>query len=334
MAMAVLEQSAAIAGSLRWHGQSELLMKSSRTGEHYGSRLPHHTGGVSLFRNGSKAQDLTGLLSLCRRSTVKALAAPAQAAPVSDPVLQEALKRAVAKKAVELVKPGMIVGLGTGSTSSMAIEELGKLISKGKLKDVIGVPTSYQSRVLARQFGVKTVDLNDVNHIDLAFDGADEVEASMNLIKGGGAAHTMEKVVDNMSGKCVILVDQTKVVSELGLSFPLPVEVLPYAISPVLRSLVALGGVPEIRSALRKDGPVITDLGNMVVDVRFPEGIKDPAALECSINMIPGVVENGLFIGIADSVLVATHDGEEITIVELAEFVKSLSTASQESAKT
>lgn len=242
------------------------------------------------------------------------------------------MKRAVAKKVVELIKPGMVVGLGTGSTSSLAIEEIGKLIQKGKLKDITGVGVSYQSRVLARQFGVKTADLNDVNTIDLAFDGADEVDSSMNLIKGGGAAHTMAKVVDTMAKQCVIIVDQSKIVSELGLTFPVPVEVLPQALSPVLRKLVALGGVPEIRSALRKDGPVITDLGNMVVDVRFPEGIKDPGTLEKEINMIPGVVENGLFIGVVHSVLVATQDGDDISVLELAEFVRSLESAKAESA--
>lgn len=262
------------------------------------------------------------------------ISAEAVAAPRVDPGLQNSLKRAVARKVVELVKPGMILGLGTGSTSSLAIEELGKLIQQGKLKDIVGVGMSYQSRVLARQFGVKTTDLNDVNTIDLAFDGADEVDASMNLIKGGGAAHTMAKVVDSMAKQCIIIVDQSKIVSELGLAFPVPVEVLPPAISPVLRRLVALGGVPEIRSALRKDGPVITDLGNMVVDVRFPEAIKDPAALEQSINMIPGVVENGLFVGVANSVLVATQDGDDIAIVELAEFVNSLRSAKEAAAST
>lgn len=241
-----------------------------------------------------------------------------------DPVLQDSLKRAVAKRAVELVKPGMVIGLGTGSTASLAIEELGKLVQQGKLKDVLGVGTSYQSRVLARQFGVKTVDLNDVIQIDIAFDGADEVDPSMNILKGGGAAHTMGKVIDTMAKKSVILVDQSKVVFELGQIFPVPVEVLPPAISPVLRQLVALGGVPEIRSALRKDGPVITDFGNMVVDVRFPEGIKDPADLEKRIKLIPGVVENGLATGVASSVLVATQDGDDIVIVELDDFVKSL----------
>jgi ribose 5-phosphate isomerase A len=198
-----------------------------------------------------------------------------------------------------------------------------------QLKDIVGVPTSYQSRVLARQFGVKTVDLNDVNHVDIAFDGADEVDASMNIIKGAGAAHTMEKVVDSIAKQCVILVDQSKVVSKLGLAFSLPVEVLPFALSPVLRALVNLGGVPEIRTALRKDGPVITELGNMVVDVRFADGINNPAELENKINMIPGVVENGLFVNVAHKVFVATKDGEEILIVELAEFVASLKSANE-----
>uniref|UniRef100_A0A0D6QX18 ribose-5-phosphate isomerase n=1 Tax=Araucaria cunninghamii TaxID=56994 RepID=A0A0D6QX18_ARACU len=256
------------------------------------------------------------------------------AAPAIEPIQQNILKRAVAKRAMELVKPGMVIGLGTGSTASMAIEELGKLVQQGKLKDVIGVGTNYQSRILARQFGVKTVDLNDVNRIDIAFDGADEVDSSMNVLKGGGAAHTMGKVVDTMTKSCVILVDQSKVVSELGLTFPVPVEVIPQAISPVLRQLVTLGGVPEIRNALRKDGPVITDLGNMVVDVSFPEGIKDPASLEQKINLIPGVVENGLLTGVATSVLVATQDGDDITVVELDEFVKSLRSVNEVHSET
>ncbi|KAL3698200.1 hypothetical protein R1sor_012276 [Riccia sorocarpa] len=216
---------------------------------------------------------------------------------------QDPLKRAVAKKAVELVK------------------------------DIQAVATSYQARVLARQFGVKTVDLNDVNVIDIAFDGADEVDGQMNVIKGGGTAHTMEKVVNTMAKKTVLLVDQSKVVPQLGLTFPVPVEVLPFAISPVLRSLVDLGGEPEIRVALRKDGPVITDLGNMVVDVRFPGGIKDPAELERHINMIPGVVENGLFIGIVQTVLVATKDAEETLIIDLADYVKNMQSAKEDEEK-
>ncbi|CAM6122739.1 unnamed protein product [Calypogeia fissa] len=299
----------------------------SFVGEQIGCRKAQQNRGFTL----AAAQPLlTGRFR--KNARVFAQTTAASPAPVLDPELQDSLKRAVAKKAVELVKAGNVVGLGTGSTASMAIEELGKRIQAGKLKDVVAVGTSYQARVLARQFGVKTVDLNDVNHIDIAFDGADEVDRSMNLIKGGGAAHTLEKVVDTMAKQVVILVDQSKVVSELGLSFPVPVEVLPPAISPVLRSLVAIGGEPEIRSALRKDGPVITDLGNMIVDVRFPNGIKDAAALEREINNIPGVVENGLFVGIVNTVLVAARDGDETTIVELADFVQSLPTKEEAAA--
>ncbi|XP_043693447.1 ribose-5-phosphate isomerase A-like [Telopea speciosissima] len=235
---------------------------------------------------------------------------------------QDASKRALAKKAVGLVKSGMVVGLGTGSTASLAIEELGRLLSQGKLKDVVAVGANYQSRVLARQFGVKTVDLNDVNNIDIALDGADEVDLNKNLLKGGGAAHTMQKVLDSMAKECIILVDQSKVVLQLGSTFPVPVEVLPPAISPVLRRLVTLGGVPEIRSALRKDGPVITDLGNMMVDVSFPNGIQNPAELEKSINMIPGVIDNGIISGVASSVMVAIQDRDDVLVMSLEEFAK------------
>eukprot|EP00271_Cylindrocystis_brebissonii_P018413 TRINITY_DN5199_c0_g1_i1.p1 TRINITY_DN5199_c0_g1~~TRINITY_DN5199_c0_g1_i1.p1 ORF type:complete len:347 (+),score=67.38 TRINITY_DN5199_c0_g1_i1:95-1042(+) len=260
---------------------------------------------------------------LTRVACTASLAEDATAVKI-DPTVQEELKRAAAKKAASLVKPGSIVGIGTGSTACMAIEELGKL----KVKDVSAVVTSFQARIFARQFGVRTVDLNDVNHIDLAIDGADEVDASMNLIKGGGAAHTLEKVVDTMAKETVIIVDQSKVVAKLGTTFPVPIEVLPPAISPVLRDLLALGGAPEIRSALRKDGPVMTDLGHMIVDVRFPDGIDDVAAMEKAINNIPGVVENGLFVGVVQKVLVACQDGDKSTVVELAEFVKSMAPAS------
>ncbi|XP_019055064.1 PREDICTED: uncharacterized protein LOC104607784 isoform X2 [Nelumbo nucifera] len=238
--------------------------------------------------NGTKSSDSK------RRSLSLSISAVSQNA--TNPEAQDALKRALAKKAVGLVKPGMVVGLGTGSTASLATEELGRLIRKGKLKDVVAVGANYQSRVLARQFGVKTVDLNDVNNIDIAFDGVDEVDLNKNLLKGGGAAHTMQKV-----------------------------EVLPSAISPVLRRLVTLGGVPEIRSALRKDGPVITDLGNMVVDVSFPNGIQNPSELEKNINMIPGVVENGIVSGVATTVLVAIQDGENVIVMNLEEFAEIIS---------
>ncbi|ERM98102.1 hypothetical protein AMTR_s00095p00013730 [Amborella trichopoda] len=182
------------------------------------------------------------LLQLKSKTSSLSVSADSHSQSLTTPEAQDALKRALARRAVGLVKSGMVIGLGTGSTASLAIEELGKIIAQGKLKDVTAVGANYQSRVLARQFGVKTVDLNDVNYIDIAFDGADEVDVNKNILKGGGAAHTLQKVVDSMANECVILVDQSKVVLQLGSTFPVAVEVLPPAITPVLRRLISLGG--------------------------------------------------------------------------------------------
>ncbi|XP_050245257.1 uncharacterized protein LOC126693353 isoform X2 [Quercus robur] len=238
-----------------------------------------------------------------------------------DWLTQDVFKLALAKKAVELVKSGMVIGLGTGGTS-LVIEELGKLIGEGKLKDIVAVGANYHSRLLAKQFGLRTVDLNDVDNIDIVFDGVDEVDFNKNLLKGGEAAHTVQKVVYSMANVCIILAEHTKVVHRLGSKFPVAVEVLPLATSPVSRRLIALGGVPEIRSALRKDGPVITDLGNMIIDVSFPNGIQNPAELEKNINVIPGVVDNGIVSGVATSVLVAVRDGGHVNVMNLEEFVE------------
>uniref|UniRef100_A0A2P2KE76 ribose-5-phosphate isomerase n=1 Tax=Rhizophora mucronata TaxID=61149 RepID=A0A2P2KE76_RHIMU len=235
---------------------------------------------------------------------------------------QDSLRRALAKRAVALVKSEMVIGLGTGSTLSLVIEELGKLIREGKLKNIVAVGANYMSRIVARQLGMATVDLNDVNDVDIAFDCVDEVDFNKNLLKCRGAGHTVQKVIDSMAKVCIILVEHTKVVHRLGSNIPVAVEVLPVAVSPVLRRLIALGGVPEIRSALRKDGSVITDLGNMVIDVSFPSAIQNPAELEKNINMVPGVVDNGIISGVATFVLVALKDGGNIKVMNLEEFVE------------
>ncbi|KAB5511168.1 hypothetical protein DKX38_030176 [Salix brachista] len=237
---------------------------------------------------------------------------------------QDSLRQALAKRAVALVKSGMVIGVGTGRTLTLVIEEIGKLIQEGKLKDIAAVGTNYQSRIIARQYGMTTVDLNDVNDIDIAFDVVDEVDINKNLLKCRGANHTVQKVVDSMAKVCILLVEHTKVVHRLGSNIPVAVEVLPIAVSPVLRRLIALGGVPEIRSASRKDGSVITDLGNMIVDVSFPSGIQNPADLEKNINMIPGVVDNGIFSAVATLVLVAVRDGGNIKVMNLEEFLEGV----------
>ncbi|MBR8828756.1 MAG: ribose-5-phosphate isomerase RpiA [Gomphosphaeria aponina SAG 52.96 = DSM 107014] len=218
-----------------------------------------------------------------------------------DPVLL--MKQEVGRVAASRVKSDSIVGLGTGSTTAYAIEYLGILLAQGDLKNIVGIPTSFQAEVLAKKYGIPLTTLDAVDHIDLAIDGADEVDPQKNLIKGGGAAHTREKIVDSLADQFIVVVDSGKLVDKLGSSFLLPVEVIPMAISPVMRKLEQLGGKPELRMGIRKAGPVVTDQGNLVIDVKF-DSIDDPAALEKTINNIPGVLENGLFVNVADLILV------------------------------
>ena len=224
----------------------------------------------------------------------------------SDPKVLS--KQSVGIEAARMVEDGMVVGLGTGSTATFAIEELGRRVREEGLS-IVGVPTSFSSSMLARQHGLIVRTLDDVDHIDIAIDGADEVDPGKNLIKGGGAAHTREKVIDYLAELFVVVVDESKLVQRLGDTFPVPVEVIPMAISPVLRGLEWLGGKPLVRLAEQKDGPVISDQGNFIVDVHFDQ-IEDPAALETALNNIPGVVENGIFTGAADIVLVGLPTGE------------------------
>lgn len=222
------------------------------------------------------------------------------------------MKQQVGKAAADRVQSGSIVGLGTGSTTAYAIEYLGERLKKGELKDIQGVPTSFQAEVLAKQYGIPLTTLDAIARIDIAIDGADEVDPQKNLIKGGGAAHTREKIVDSLAEQFIVVVDSTKMVDRLGSTFLLPVEVLPMAISPVMRAIEQLGGKPELRMGVKKAGPVITDQGNMVIDVKF-DSIDDPAGLEKTLNNIPGVLENGLFVGVADVVLIGEiKDGQPV----------------------
>ena len=228
-----------------------------------------------------------------------------------DPV--KLMKQEVGRAAAAKVQSASIVGLGTGSTTAFAIQFLGERLKSGELKDIKGVPTSFQASVLAKQHGVPLTTLDEIDHIDIAIDGADEVDPQQNLIKGGGAAHTREKVVDALAKQFIVVVDSSKLVDKLGTTFPLPVEVLPMAIAPVTQALIKLGGTPELRMGIKKDGPVITDQGNMVLDVKFT-AIDDPATLEKTINNIPGVLENGLFVGVATEVLIGEVKNGKATV--------------------
>jgi len=214
------------------------------------------------------------------------------------------MKQIVANAAIKEVKSDMIIGLGSGSTAALMIKSLAGEIHSGKLKNIRGVATSFQSEVLALELDIPLVDLASVSQIDLAIDGADEVDPGFQLIKGGGACHVREKLVAFKANQLLIVVDETKIVQNLNLSFPLPVEVLPNAWKQVQEVLSKMKGNSTLRMANKKAGPVVTDQGNLILDVFFNEGIKKPKEIEMSINNIPGVLENGLFVDLTDKVLV------------------------------
>ena len=214
------------------------------------------------------------------------------------------MKLIVADAAIKEVQNNMILGLGSGSTAALMIKSLADEIHSGRLKNIRGVATSFQSEVLALELGIPLVDLTSVSEIDLAIDGADEVDPGFQLIKGGGACHVREKLVADKANQLLIVIDETKLVKKLNLSFPLPVEVLPNAWKQVQDVISKMNGNSSLRMAEKKAGPVVTDQGNLVLDVLFKDGIKNPKDVEMRINNIPGVLENGLFVDLTDKVLV------------------------------
>jgi len=216
-------------------------------------------------------------------------------------------KRRAAERAAELVAEGDVVGLGTGSTAAYAIRAIGRAVDDGL--DVRGIPTSFDSRALAREAGIPLSSLEAVDSVDLAIDGADQIDDDLQAIKGGGAAHAREKVVDAAADRFVVVADPSKPVETL--SRPVPIEVLPDAYAAVERDLDTLRGKPTLRRAERKDGPVVTDNGNLVLDCEFG-AIDDPRSLARSLSAVPGVVEHGLFVDLVDAVYIGTDDGVEV----------------------
>ena len=214
------------------------------------------------------------------------------------------MKQIVADAAIKEVRSDMILGLGSGSTAALMIKSLANEIHSGKLKNIRGVATSFQSEVLALDLDIPLIDLASVSQIDLAIDGADEVDPSFQLIKGGGACHVREKLVAFKAKKLLIVVDETKMVQNLNKSFPLPVEVLPNAWNQVKEEISKMNSTSTLRMAAKKAGPAVTDQGNLILDVLFNDGIKNPKDIEMRINNIPGVLENGLFVDLTDKVLV------------------------------
>lgn len=215
-------------------------------------------------------------------------------------------KKAAAEAAIDLVKDGMIVGLGTGSTANHAIEGLGRRVGAGlRIK---GVATSKATEQLARKVGVPITTLEQVGEVDLTIDGADEVDPSFNLIKGMGGALLREKIVAFASKQEVIIVDDSKLVEILGKRSPLPVEVVPFGHTKTRDALESLGCKASLKGG---SAPFFTDNGNLIYECRF-EGIEDAEMLEAEIDLIPGVVESGLFIDLATTVVVASAKGVEV----------------------
>ncbi|MBO4357453.1 MAG: ribose-5-phosphate isomerase RpiA [Candidatus Methanomethylophilaceae archaeon] len=222
------------------------------------------------------------------------------------------MKKLVAEEAVKrYVKDGMNVGLGTGSTAKFMIEKIGELVQQGY--NLTCTATSVQSEELAKSLGIKVVNLDEIGHLDITIDGADEVDPDMQLIKGLGGALLREKIVAAATVKEIIITDESKLVDKLGTKAPLPVEVLQFGHEHTKFALEKQGCKAELRM---KDGkPFITDSGNYIYDCRF-ESIEKPFFLETRIDVIPGVVENGLFLNTAVDVLISRPDG---TVESMAE---------------
>ena len=226
---------------------------------------------------------------------------------------QEESKRNAGYHAAGMVEDGMVVGLGTGSTVFFAMERLGERIA-GEGLSIVGVPTSYQAAIRARRYGIALSSLDEHPVLDIAIDGADQVDPDLRLIKGRGAAHLREKCVCDAARKVVIVADQTKMVETL--SAPVPVEVLPFALESVSRRLAALGASPILREGVKKDGPVITDNGNFIVDCDF-EMIVEPESLETAIAAIPGALECGLFTAYKEKIWVIVGEEKGCRVISL-----------------
>jgi ribose 5-phosphate isomerase A len=221
----------------------------------------------------------------------------------------DVLKKAAALAAADLVPDNTIVGLGSGSTLAYFIEELGARVRAGKLH-IIGVPTSYQARFLAKKCGIPLYDPIDIDSVDVAVDGADEVDPVGNLIKGAGGAHVIEKLIAACAKQFVIVIDESKQVKVLGARTSVPLEVIAPALSFVMERVRDLGGKPTLRTGNGKLGPVISDLGHPIVDVAFGP-IVNAAYLDQQLNNLPGILGHGLFVGMTNHVIIAHPPAEK-----------------------
>ncbi|UUX93437.1 ribose-5-phosphate isomerase RpiA [Methanoplanus endosymbiosus] len=224
------------------------------------------------------------------------------------------MKKNAGYYAAELVEDGMIVGLGTGSTVFFAMEKISAMINEGL--DIVGVPTSYQAMRRAREYGIPLGTLDDYPTLDLAIDGADQIDPKLRMIKGRGAAQTMEKCVCDAADSFIVVSDPSKLSDRLDAV--VPVEVIPFACSTMMETIRKLGGVPVVREGVKKDGPVITDSGNFEIDCSFGV-ISDPENLESRLNNIPGVLSCGLFTQYSSKTKVVIGKKNDVEVILLGD---------------
>jgi ribose 5-phosphate isomerase A len=223
---------------------------------------------------------------------------------------QDRLKKLAAERAVESVQSGMVLGLGTGSTSWFVVERIGELTKSGALRDIVGVPTSKRTEEQARGLGISIVSLDDHPKLDLAIDGADEVDPRLDLVKGRGGALLREKMVETAADRFIVVVDESKLVEGLGVSGAMPVEVVQFCWKYNAARLERLGC--EVKLRMSGPQPYVTDNGNYIIDLFFAEPIADARATAERIASLTGVVEHGLFLGMANEVVIAGHDGVSV----------------------
>ncbi len=227
--------------------------------------------------------------------------------PSQDEKLRDRLKKEAGISSVDLVRPGMVLGLGTGSTTRFALVEIAARLKDGRLKDIVGIPSSRETEKTARELGIPVISFDEKQEIDLTIDGADEVDPQLNLIKGGGGALLREKVLAQSSRRNVMIVDESKLSPVLGTRCPVPVEVIPFAWKPVANFLRSIGAEPVLR--MKEDGTIYTtDQNNYIIDCRFGP-IADLEGLAMKLGRRAGIAGYGLFIGTASEVIVATSHG-------------------------
>jgi ribose 5-phosphate isomerase A len=223
----------------------------------------------------------------------------------------EAKKRA-ASRAVDQIESGMVLGIGSGTTTAEAIKIIGQKLKNGYLSDIIGVPTSYHSIQEAVKSGIPLTTLDEHPQLDLGIDGADQIDSNLNAIKGHGGAMLREKIVASCCNRYILIVDETKQANMLGTSQEVYLEVHPFSIKPVLNKIIKMGAKARVRQAAHKFGPVVTDNGNNLIDALFGP-IEDPRKLNGQLHSVQGLIETGLFIGYADTAFIGTEfDVQEI----------------------